>query len=59
MFGFGMPEVVIIGVILLLIFGPGKLPQVGSALGGAIRSFKSAAEEKPLPDGIESVRKEQ
>lgn len=47
MFGIGMPELVIILVIMLVIFGPGKLPQLGSALGGAIRSFKRAAEEEP------------
>lgn len=47
MFGFGVPELVLILVILLVIFGPGKLPQLGAALGGAIRSFKNAAEEKP------------
>lgn len=47
MFGFGMPELVIILVILLVVFGPGKLPQLGASLGGAIRSFKKAAEEEP------------
>lgn len=47
MFGFGMPEIVIIGVILLVIFGPGKLPQLGASLGGAIRNFRKAANEEP------------
>lgn len=47
MFGFGMPEIVIVGVILLVIFGPGKLPQLGASLGGAIRNFKKAANEDP------------
>ena len=47
MFGFGMPELVVILVIMLVIFGPGKLPQLGASLGGAIRSFKKAAEEEP------------
>lgn len=45
MFGFGMPELVIILAIMLVIFGPGKLPQLGASLGGAIRSFKKATEE--------------
>ncbi len=45
MFGFGMPELIVIGVVVLLIFGPGKLPQIGSALGGAIKSFRSASDE--------------
>ena len=47
MFGFGMPELIVIGVILLVIFGPGKLPQLGGSLGSAIRNFKKAAEEEP------------
>lgn len=45
MFGFGMPELIIILVILLVVFGPGKLPQLGASLGGAIKSFKKASEE--------------
>jgi len=45
MFGFGVPELLIILVILLVIFGPGKLPQLGASLGGAIRNFKKASEE--------------
>lgn len=46
MFGFGMPEMIIIGLILLVIFGPGKIPQLGAALGGAIKSFRDAAEKE-------------
>lgn len=47
MFGIGMPELIIILVIMLVIFGPGKLPQLGASLGGAIRSFKKATTEEP------------
>lgn len=43
MFGFGMPEMIIIGVIALVVVGPGKLPQLGQALGSGIRNFKKAA----------------
>ena len=46
MFGIGMPELIIILVIMLVIFGPGKLPQLGASLGGAIKSFKKASEEE-------------
>jgi sec-independent protein translocase protein TatA len=40
MFGLGFQELLIILVIALVVFGPGKLPQVGSGLGKAIRDFK-------------------
>ncbi|WP_243372694.1 twin-arginine translocase TatA/TatE family subunit [Geotalea sp. SG265] len=45
MFGFGLPELMIVMVILLVVFGPAKLPQLGSALGGAIKNFKKGAED--------------
>jgi sec-independent protein translocase protein TatA len=44
MFGIGMPELVIILVVALVIFGPGKLPEIGGALGRGIRDFKKAFE---------------
>jgi sec-independent protein translocase protein TatA len=45
MFGFGMPQLILILIILVVIFGPGKLPQLGASLGSAIRNFKKATEE--------------
>ena len=45
MFGIGMPELMVILVIALIIFGPGKLPEVGSTIGKAIRGFKKAMDE--------------
>lgn len=47
MFGFGTPELLMIGGVLLVIFGPSKLPQLGASLGGAIKSFRKASEEEP------------
>ena len=44
MFGIGVPELVVILVIALVIFGPGKLPEIGSALGKGIRDFKRSFE---------------
>jgi len=38
----GVPELVLILVILVIFFGVGKLPQVGQSLGKALRSFKKA-----------------
>jgi sec-independent protein translocase protein TatA len=43
MFGtIGMPELVVISVIALMVFGPAKLPDLGRSLGEAIRGFKKA-----------------
>jgi sec-independent protein translocase protein TatA len=44
-FGMITPTVAVIGlVIALIVFGPGKLPQLGKALGGGIKEFRSASE---------------
>ena len=40
----GVPELIIILVIVIAIFGVGKLPQVGGAIGRAIREFKESAQ---------------
>ncbi len=45
MFGIGMPELIIILVIILIIFGAGKLPEIGAGMGKAIKNFKSATNE--------------
>jgi sec-independent protein translocase protein TatA len=45
MFGIGVPELIVILVIALIFFGPGKLPDVGSSIGKAIRGFKKAVDE--------------
>ena len=47
MFGIGMPELIIILIIILIIFGAGKLPQIGSGLGKGIKNFKKATQEPP------------
>jgi len=53
MFGLGIQELVIILIIALLVFGAGRLPEIGSSLGKAIRGFKEAS-DKPEPEPAES-----
>lgn len=47
MFGLGIPEIVIIGVVAVLVFGPKRIPELGGALGKTLRGFK---EELDKPD---------
>lgn len=50
MFGLGTQELLIILVLVMIIFGAGKLPQVGSALGKGLRNFK-----KGVNDGEDEI----
>ena len=45
----GPPELILVLVIVLIIFGVGRLPQVGGALGRSIREFREASEGKAEP----------
>ena len=47
MFGLGTGELVVIGLLLLFIVGPKKLPQLGSSLAQSIRNFRKALTEDP------------
>ncbi len=44
MFGFGMPELLVILFIVMLIFGASRLPELGSAMGKGIKNFKRSVE---------------
>lgn len=44
-FGIGLPEMALILVVALLVFGPKKLPEIGKSLGKAIRGFQEASKE--------------
>jgi sec-independent protein translocase protein TatA len=46
MFGFGIPELLVMLVIVLVVFGAGRLPEIGSAFGKSIKNFKSASRGK-------------
>ena len=61
MFGIGIPELIIILVIILIIFGAGKLPEIGAGMGKAIRNFRGESDEvdKKDPDKIEAEKKEE
>ena len=45
MFGFGFPEIIVILIIILFIFGAGRLPEIMGSVGKGIRNFKKAARE--------------
>ena len=53
MFGLGLPEIIVIFIIALLVFGPKKLPDIGKSIGRAMAEFKKASD-----DFQESVRSE-
>ncbi len=54
MFGLGMPELIVIMVIILVLFGASRLPEIGRGIGQAIRNFKKATSE---PDEIDVTPK--
>jgi len=55
--GIGMPELIVVLVIVLIIFGAGKLPEIGAGLGKGIRNFKKATNETVEPAAEEKVDK--
>ncbi len=57
--GIGMPELIIILVIILIIFGAGKLPEIGAGLGKGIKNFKKAAKEPVEEDHKDPARLKQ
>ena len=56
MFGLGWPEVVIIFIVALLIFGPKKIPELGGAIGKTLKGFKDEMQgnDDQLPEGHEA-----
>jgi|SRR6266545_7532218 TatA/E family protein of Tat protein translocase len=61
MFGsIGMPELILIFIVALLVFGPKKLPELGKSLGRGLAEFKKASEDlkKTIEDEIEQGKQE-
>jgi len=58
MFGLGFQELLIILAIALIIFGPAKLPQIGSGLGKAIRDFKKGIRDEESEKGVKEEKKD-
>ena len=54
----GVPELILIGVIALLVFGPKKLPELGSGLGKAIKDFKHAMNDSSSETKTEAPKAE-
>jgi sec-independent protein translocase protein TatA len=55
----GFPELVLILVIALIIFGPGKLPSVGASIGKALSEFKKASRELTKEEIVEKSSEEE
>lgn len=58
MFGLGMPELLVILVIVVIVFGAGKLPEIGAGIGQGIKNFKKATREADQPEKIEEKNRE-
>ncbi len=58
--GFGLPELGLILLVALIIFGPSKLPQVGKSVGKALREFRESSSEvtKAINEGVQGPAEE-
>lgn len=47
MFSFSMSELIVVLVVVMVVFGPAKLPEIGKAIGSSMRDFKAAMTTEP------------
>ncbi len=66
MFGIGMPELIVVLVIIMIVFGAGKMPEIGAGIGKGIRNFKKAvssdtddSDEHAKPEHLEDKKKDE
>jgi sec-independent protein translocase protein TatA len=56
MFGFHWPELVVILLVAVVIFGPKRLPEIGGSLGRGIREFRHSVDERDEPQPLDDTR---
>jgi sec-independent protein translocase protein TatA len=57
MFGIGLPEILVILVVVLLLFGTKRLPEIGKALGSALKEFKKGLQGHEEPEDKKEDKK--
>lgn len=59
MAGLGVPELLIILVIVIVLFGASRLAGIGGAIGGSVREFRKAVKDDEVADGTKTVVREE